>query len=192
MESLVKSKLKYFKNKNFTFPFAVFPWAVWFLQFDNHRTELCIITLTWANVINMFHWLKVFVRQEQKNFTTFSAPSPYCTWFISGHTAEVVQVFIFFRHVRTSHARSVRYDDDDMKGHGLGMWCCQHVLLMQRSDVTAASQRLFSFRMKWIFISDDDWKMVRINSVGRKKLTIKKKDFQWFWGKFCEILAIMH
>lgn len=32
----------------------------------------------------------------------------------------VLQRFIFFRHVRTSHARSVRYDDD-MRAQGLGM-----------------------------------------------------------------------
>lgn len=129
--------------------------------FNVISTELDYVSWSWYGYMSSAYFINWnFLSDRNRKwrasfwncFTTFFSTVSVCDLF-----GVVLQIFIFFRHVRTSHARSVRYDDD-MRTQGLGMWPCQHVLLMQRSDVTVASQRLFSFRMKWIFISDHDWK----------------------------------
>lgn len=107
------------------------------------------------------------------DFTPFSAPSPYCPWFVTGHTAKVVVLEICENFTCQECQVWWRWREGST-GH-LTVSTCREV------------------RMKWLFISDNGWKSFRINSVGRQKATHnlkKRKDFWLFWGKFYKILAM--
>lgn len=142
---------------------------------------------------HQYVWLKVFVGQEQKmeGFILKLLHSLFWTviYFRSSCRGSWTFKYSFSWGILEPHMPEV---SDMMVTCRVTDWeCdgCQHVLLTQGSDVTAAGHSWSSFRMKRIFFfSDDDWKTVRINNVGRKK-TIKKKRLM-FEGKFCEILAM--
>lgn len=177
MKTHVKRKQKCFKTKNFTFPIAKVPWTFRFLLFDKHRTGLDVSSPWYGQMSSL---IDSFCQTGTENGGLNSETTSQL--FLSRDLFQVILQrcldvkYSFSWGVSEVHMPEVSDMMVTCRVTDLECDACQHVLLTQGGDVTAASHGWSSFRMKWIFISDDDWKGVHINSVGRKNYFEKKTD----------------
>lgn len=167
METLVKSKLKYVTNKNFTL-LVIFFITVGFIYICHQHVSLIASFFSNRNKNKKAFILKQF-------YSLFSAPSGYRSLFISGHTAKVwtLEVFIFLKsheNFTCQKCQLWRWHDSSYGPKGQPSECAAHT--------ENEHQRLFSVKIKWIFICEDDGKRVRRNSLSRKN----KKDLR-LWRK---------